>query len=244
MSSKTRRIVTVLGVSAALASAHLFAASVDLRLVEAVQRRDPAATQTLLKESVDVNAAQPDGATALAWAAHWDDLQTATRLITAGANVNAANELGVTPLMLACANGSTPMVKALLSAKADANLTRPTGETALMMAARSGSVEITNLLLASGANANAKDLPPASRSLRQRLWDTLRGKRKSMKPAQSALLLAVQGTGGMPRENLPIVKALLDKGAAVNPRSEGGTTALRIAVINQQHSAACSAGDP
>src|SRR5258706_431609 len=84
------------------------AASADLRLVEAVQRRDQAATQILLKESVDVNAAQPDGATALAWAAHWDDLQSATRLIAAGANVNAANELGVTPLMLACANGSTP----------------------------------------------------------------------------------------------------------------------------------------
>jgi uncharacterized protein len=192
--SKTRRIVTVLGVSLTLASTHLLAASTDLRLVDAVQRRDQAATQTLLKESIDVNAAQPDGATALAWAAHWDDLQSATRLIAASANVNAANELGVTPLMLACANGSTPMVKALLSAKADANLKRPTGETALMMAARSGSVEIVNLLLASGANANAK---------------TARG--------QTALMWAAL------EKHPAVARVLLDAGAELNARSAAKT---------------------
>src|SRR5258706_2330069 len=37
--SKTRRIVTVHGVSFTLASTYLLAASADLRLVEAVQRR-------------------------------------------------------------------------------------------------------------------------------------------------------------------------------------------------------------
>ena len=30
--------------------------------------------EALLKQRVDVNAAQPDGATALHWAAHWDDV--------------------------------------------------------------------------------------------------------------------------------------------------------------------------
>jgi len=74
----------------------------DLRLVEAAQRQDTAAVQSLLGERVDVDTPQADGATPLAWAAHWDDLGMADLLMRAGANVNAANDLGVTPLMLAC----------------------------------------------------------------------------------------------------------------------------------------------
>ncbi len=46
------------------------AATVDLRLVEAAKNQDREAVRSLMKENVDVNAAQPDGATALAWAAH------------------------------------------------------------------------------------------------------------------------------------------------------------------------------
>jgi ankyrin repeat protein len=44
----------------------------------------------------------------MAWAAHWNDLATAGRLIAAGADVNDANELGATPLWLACENGTAP----------------------------------------------------------------------------------------------------------------------------------------
>ena len=69
----------------------------------------------------DVNVSQADGATALMWAAHWDDLRTADLLIRAGANVNAANDLGVTALSLACTNGSAVMVERLLKAGADWN---------------------------------------------------------------------------------------------------------------------------
>ena len=72
----------------------------------AVEHRDARAVQALLKQRVDVNAAQPDGATALHWAAHWDDVATAELLLRAGAKVNAANDHGVTPLALACENGS------------------------------------------------------------------------------------------------------------------------------------------
>ena len=53
-----------------------------------------------------MNASQADGATALSWAAHRDDLETAQLLIRAGANVKAANDYGVTPLSLACGNGN------------------------------------------------------------------------------------------------------------------------------------------
>src|SRR5688572_2549419 len=90
----------------ALPLAALAAPAGDLRLVEAAKNRDRGAVRSLLRERIDVNAASADGATPLAWAAHWDDLETAELLITAGSNVNTANDYGVGPLSLACTNGS------------------------------------------------------------------------------------------------------------------------------------------
>ena len=149
------RAAAALTVALVCAGALVAAANGDVRLVDAVQRHDDAAAQALVKQGVDVNAAQPDGATALAWAAHWDDFQIADVLIRAGANVNTPNDLRVTPLMLAATNGSSMMIEKLLRAGADASSTRSSGETALMMASRSGSLDSVKLLLAAGANVNA-----------------------------------------------------------------------------------------
>jgi uncharacterized protein len=134
-----------------------FAATPDSRVAEAAKHQNKAAVRTLVAEHVDVNGPEADGATALQWAAHWDDLETADLLIHAGANVNAANELGVTPLALACENGSAPMVGKLLQAGANANLAPLNGETPLMTCARAGSVDAVKALLARGANVNAKE---------------------------------------------------------------------------------------
>ena len=128
--------------------------SVDRRLVEAAQHQNTTAVQALLDERVDVDTPQADGATPLAWAVHWNDLDMANLLIRASANVNAANELGMTPLMLACTNGSAPMVAALLQAGADPALQRQSGDTALMTAARTGNVGVVRLLVAQGADVN------------------------------------------------------------------------------------------
>ena len=68
----------------------------------------------MLQDGVDVNVRRADGATALAWAAHWDDVDTAARLIEAGADPNAANALGVTPLMLPGTNRGARMATLLL----------------------------------------------------------------------------------------------------------------------------------
>src|SRR5438093_993099 len=119
MISRILACISVFAVSFAVAAAQSgsgvtlpprAAATPDLRLVEALQRQDGELARMLLKRGVDVNATQPDGATALAWAAHWNDLETADLVIKAGANLNAANDLGVTPLMLAAGNGSAPMI--------------------------------------------------------------------------------------------------------------------------------------
>src|SRR6266568_9214044 len=85
------------------------AGAVPVRLIDAVKAADRDAIRALLQQRVDVNAAEPDGATALHWAARTNDLQTAEMLIRAGANVKAANRYGVTPLYLACTSGNAAL---------------------------------------------------------------------------------------------------------------------------------------
>ena len=145
----------------------------------------------LLRADVDVNAAEPDGSTALLWASYKDDLPGADKLIRAGAKVNATNDLGATPLWAASQNGSAAMVKRLLEAGADPNIALLAGETPLMVAARSGFREVVEQLLAKSANINA------------------RGAR-----GQTALMWAVS------QKHPDVVKALLAHGADVQARSD------------------------
>ena len=53
-------------------------------LLDAVKRRDHKTLKTLIKARADVNVAQPDGATALAWAIYLDDQEAAEMLLAAG----------------------------------------------------------------------------------------------------------------------------------------------------------------
>src|SRR5690242_9955630 len=93
-------------------------AASDLRIVEAAKQGDEQAVRALLKQHVPVNAAKPDGTTALAWAVYHDNLALTDSLLEAGADPNAANEDGITTLSLACTNRSAAMVDKLLKAGA------------------------------------------------------------------------------------------------------------------------------
>src|SRR6185295_16954744 len=97
---------------------------------------DADAVRALIKETAKkrdgVNELQPDGSTALIWAAHWNDLEAVNLLLGAGANPKIANRYGATPLSEAASLGNAPMMEALLKAGADAKaLTTPDGETVL-----------------------------------------------------------------------------------------------------------------
>ena len=174
----------------------------DRRLVEAVKNGDNAMIRSLLEQHVDVNVPQADGATALAWAAHRNDLEAADLLIRAGAKVNAANDLGATPLWLAVSKGSTAMAEKLLSAGADADARLLSGETILMAGARIGNVELVKSLIAHHANVNAKET----------------------RAGQTALMWAAA-------ENQPeVVRFLVENGADVRAVSKRGFTPILIAV--------------
>ena len=134
------------------------AAGSDTRLADAAQQGDKGMVASLLKQKVDVNAAQGDGSTALHWAASQDDLDMARALLAAGADVKAVTRISAaTPLFMASKNGSAPMIDALLSAGADANAADSNGTTPLMLASASGSANAVKSLLDHKAQVNAKD---------------------------------------------------------------------------------------
>ena len=175
----------------------------DLRLLTAVKNgSSPAVVRSLIKQGAKVDATEPDGATALAWAAHRDNLETADLLVRAGADPNLANTYGVTPLTLACVNRSAAMVETLLRAGANPNLTQWTGETALMTCARTGHVEAVKSLLSRKADVNV---------------------RETRQGGHTALMRAVAA------KHPEVVRALIAAGADWRARSKGGFTALLFA---------------
>jgi uncharacterized protein len=156
--SESRWFVAACGLLVAASAAS--AAPIDLRLIQAVKNRDVESVRALLKTQsprIDVNAPQGDGATALHWAAHRDDLAIADLLIRSGARATVANDLGATPLHLACTNRSAPMVARLLAAGANARAALLNGETVLMTCARAGDTGAVKALLDHGADVNANE---------------------------------------------------------------------------------------
>jgi ankyrin repeat protein len=164
-------------------------------VADAAMRNDATRVGTLIAAKADVNAPQPDGTTALHWAAYHGDVKLTGALLRAHANPGAVMENGMTPLSLACENGNADLVKELLKAGADPNQTLANGETPLMMAARTGRVPVMAALLEKGAKVDEKE--------------KLRG--------TTALMWAAANS------NTDAVRFLISKGADVSARS--GTTA-------------------
>jgi ankyrin repeat protein len=168
--------------TACLLSISSYAAVAPSPVADAAMQGDKSAIKTLLQSKADVNAPQPDGATALQWAAYKSDLDMLDLLIRAGANVKAANRDGATALSLASERGNAPMIERLLAAGADVNEKGPHGETPIMMAARNGSVDAIKTLLDHKANVNAKETLRGTTAL---MWAA-----EQSHPAAAKMLLA------------------------------------------------------
>lgn len=251
-----RALAALLGAVAAVAS--LCAAANSTPLIDAVQAGHVAHVRALLDQRVDVNAALPDGTTALHWAAHSNQHEVARLLIAAGANANAANRYGVTPLALAVTSGNAALASALLDAGADPNATVGEGETILMAAARTGSVAIIQALVAKGADVNAaeqwqeqtalvyaatQDHADAVQALVKLGADAnTRSKRLEFPDfvfQTAGMIYAVQPVGDWTplmyaaRDGaIHAVRALASSGADLNLTDPVGTTALTLAILN------------
>ncbi len=127
-------------------------------VADAAMQGDGETVRALLKQGVDVNAAQGDGMTALHWAGVKADAEMAEMLLYAGANVKAATRLGgFTPLFLAAKTGDAAVVETLVKASADVNVVTTMGATPLMLAAASGNADTVSILLEHGAEVNAAE---------------------------------------------------------------------------------------
>jgi ankyrin repeat protein len=131
-------------------------AAAEVPLIKAVKAVDRTAVAALLKARADVNAREPDGTTALYWAAEKNEIAIGTALVRAGADVKAASRYGVTPLQVACLNGNAAFIELLLKSGAEANAATPAGETALMWAAGEGHDDAIKALLERGADLRAR----------------------------------------------------------------------------------------
>ena len=198
-----RRVLPLLAPGFTLAVCVSVQAS-DAPLVDAAAGQDAAGVRALLDAGADVNTPRADGATALLWAAHWDDLEMVELLLRAGADPNAADDHGVTPLMRAGENASPVVVEALLDAGADPDTIQTSGLTSLMIAARTGNRDVVRALLAHGADVNAV----------------------THETGVSALMWAVAAP------HPDIVHVLLETGADVEASSAKGFTPLLFAVLN------------
>jgi ankyrin repeat protein len=141
-------------------------------LIEAARHQDAEAVRLLLASGTNPDVPQPDGATALHWAAYQEDADMLAALIQAGANVNITNRLGASPLYLASKSGNAELIELLLNAGADPNLALQIGETPLMTAARSGTVEGIQQMIAAGADVNAYE---KSREQTALMWAVVQG---------------------------------------------------------------------
>ena len=126
-------------------------------IIQLVKEADHAALSALVANGADVNVTEGDGATALHWAAHRNDVESVHLLIKGGADVNIANALNVTPLWLAATNGNAELLKLLLDAGADPSVSLRMGETPLMASARAGDTASVELLIDRGADVKAAE---------------------------------------------------------------------------------------
>jgi ankyrin repeat protein len=210
-------------------------ASTSPGLIDAIREENRKLVTSLISKHANVNAAQPDGATPLAWAAYLDQADVVDELLKAGAKVNTVDQYGETPLTLACATGDLAIIEKLVAAGADAKAARWNGETALMIASRSGSAPAVKLLIAHGADVNAAESRKGQNAL---MWAAAEGHSDvvDLLIKSGADVKAVSKSGFSPlvfaaqKGDAKSVNSLLDAGLSPDYTLSNGTSVLNVAV--------------
>src|SRR5262245_41610908 len=206
-------------------------------LIDAVKKQDVQAVRALLKEKANINATEPDGFTALHWAAQRNDLEVVHRLLGAGANAKASTRYSITPLYLAAMNGNAAVIDRLLNAGADPNGTAEEGQTMLMTAALSGKADAVRLLLTRGAKVDAREPYKGQTAL---MWAAAEGNTVAVDVLlEAGADLELKSNGGFTpllfavrNAHIESAVALLKRGANVNDVAPDGSSALSMAAVN------------
>ncbi len=172
-----------------------------MEMVNAAMDGQTERVATLLRQGVDVNAANSHGQSALMWAAAFGRADVVRLLLGRGVSVDTRDKVhGRTALLYAAQNGQTAAIDMLLARGAQANVRDRDGCTAMIYAARRGGVGSMTALLRKQADINAGD-----------------------RNGETPLMWAAQ------EGQVGAVRWLLDKGADVNQKCRRGRTAADYA---------------
>jgi ankyrin repeat protein len=195
----------------------------------------PALTKEITEGRLEVDAADEQGATLLARATRWGEVEMVKALIELGAKVDGADQRGRTPLMLAAQSGAVDVMRVLLAAGASITHQDSIG-TALCWAAGFGRADAVKVLIEAGSDVNVVSARSGYTPL---IWAAGYGDAESIQPLieagaaieatdtssrRATALMHAASTGG-PRK----VGVLAAAGAALEARDRSGRTVFLVA---------------
>lgn len=204
--------------------------SLNDRFLEAVGEGDLARAEALLAQGADLHAKTANGQTALHRAANHIAEALVRPLAARGAVLDAQDRLGRTPLHLAASGGCPVVVETLLSLGAAADLSDGDGLTPFAIALRDQNALVLDAFLSGGWSPETEGLRAAALAGSPCALDRLSALAPGQARPDGALLASALRAG---RGDL--LDRLIDLGAPVDGRGEGGATALHLA---------CALGDP
>lgn len=176
----------------------------------------------------------PEGWTALHWAAKSASAENVVALLNAGANVNAQADTGSTPILVAADYGAYENVVILSQAGADLEVRDIIGRTPLYIAVRDAAPEEVAMIIEAGADVGALDgirrspLHIAAEQGGVENVEVLLAAGADVNHQDnflmSPLLCAARG-----RATSGVIIALLNAGAGVNVQDKNGDTPLHWA---------------
>lgn len=179
-------------------------------LWHAARRGDLTALTSLLDKSVDIDAKNATGITALMMATANGHAEVVSALLAKGANINARDDDGRTALLLAAFYNHNDILQTLLAVNPDwTNQNKVSldwtnqnkdGMTPLMVAAFRANLTAVNALIAKGANPQARE----NEGMTVLMWAVISG-------------------------DVKIIEAILAQKVDVNAKSTAGVTALSLA---------------
>jgi ankyrin repeat protein len=188
---------------------------------------------------INVNEPLPDGSSLLAWAVENQDGQTVRLLLKRGAKVNGVGDVSVAPLFVACQYGDEDILSALLDAHADVKATRLDGITPLSLCAGTASPAVLERMIAAGGAVDSADeagQTPLMRAAAQGRVENIkllhkRGARINAKSLRGFTPLFFALKSHVPEAPM----ALLDLGADANYIAPDGTSAVQLAMYQQDY---------